>query len=307
MDLAPGAAARDRLRRRIEARIDALPVLPATFTRLMALDPGAEDYHERLVAIVEESPTFAARVMSAANSAESAPRATIATVRAAVTRIGSLRTVELVAAHAVAMVFVPREPWEKAIWRHAVLTATAARMMAARARDRHLMPDEVYLAGLLHDIGRFIMLAEVPDLAQQLEEGRWASAQELAVAERGLTGTTHMELGAEALRRWRLPETLVLVARDHHDPEPAATSTRVGKLVALVRFADAAMRPASLPGSAGLAEADDHFIAQALVGKLPPFVFATEAELAQLVRLAAAEGEAVCGALGIGETLTALA
>lgn len=58
----------------IEVRLGELPVLPAVMVRLMSLSPQSEELFEEVLAVAQEDPGFALRVMHIANSAMSSPR-----------------------------------------------------------------------------------------------------------------------------------------------------------------------------------------------------------------------------------------
>ncbi|MBL4633562.1 MAG: HDOD domain-containing protein [Kofleriaceae bacterium] len=83
------AAARSKARRHLERSIDELPVLPTVVAQLMVLDKDAEDFFDELLDLVQADPNFSARVLASANSSALGGKASIGTVRAALTRLGS--------------------------------------------------------------------------------------------------------------------------------------------------------------------------------------------------------------------------
>jgi putative nucleotidyltransferase with HDIG domain len=294
------------IRRRLESRVDALPVLPHVLTRLMALDRSREEFPDQVLSLFETSPSLAARIVSVANSAENAPRAPIVNLRMAMTRIGCTKAVNLVTALGLSLVFIPRDAWEKSLWRHAIQTAIAARLLAMHSRDPELPPDEIYLAGLLHDIGRFVILREDPSLLQTIGEGRWDSPDALTNVEREVCGMTHCEIGAIACRHWGFPEALTSVVRDHHTKMPPRAS-KTTKSIELIRFADLVMFPSALVYTGGLAEADEAALEQAYVPLLPRNLRLTASQLFRLVQTAVADAEVLSGALGLGAPTVARA
>jgi len=265
----------------------------------MALNPKADGYFDQVLKVVESEPTFAARILATANSAVAGARSPITTVRSALTRIGSLSASNLILAVAVSRVFVPRNDWEKSLWRHALQVALAARGIAQRSRDPDLDPEEAYVAGLLHDIGRFVMFQVAPEKLRRIEEGEWDSPQQLVEIERSICGLTHTDLGAIACANWGLPDTIIGVVRDHHGPVPSRPAGRAAKLTALIRLADIAMFPSAMPGTPGLGEADEATIERVLVPKLPPFLRLDAAELGRILRSVAAEADAIARSLGV--------
>src|SRR5689334_7591188 len=108
---------RDQLTRKLKLHLEQLPVLPSVVVQLMGLNPDADDYFERVRKIVETEPNFSARLLVSANSAVHASRGPVATVGEALTRIGSRAASNLLLSLAVTRVFIPRDPWEKSLWR----------------------------------------------------------------------------------------------------------------------------------------------------------------------------------------------
>jgi putative nucleotidyltransferase with HDIG domain len=204
------------LRKRLEQHLRELPVLPEVIVELMRLRPEAPRFFEDVQRLVEVEPAFSTRLLAAANSAASAPRQPILGVRTALQRIGSRSAAELLLATAVTNVFVPRDEWAKALWRHSLEVAVLARSLAAREGAD---PEHAYTCGLLHDVGRFILLSEAPEQLRAVEETPWTTPELLVAAERTICGLTHAELGALACRKWRLPEAVAQVVADHHAPQ----------------------------------------------------------------------------------------
>lgn len=290
-------------RRRLERHIDNLPVLPLALANLLALDPEDENYFDEVIRILESEPNFAARLLAAANSAASAPAQPVTTLAGAVARIGSRGATNLVLALSVTRVFVPRDPWERSLWRHGIQVAHAARALARRVpEDEGLNPDEVYSCALLHDLGRFVFFQEAPDQLRAVDEGDWETPQALIEQELAICGLSHPEVGAMACSKWGLPEVIVRAVRQHHDPLPASFSNPDEKVVAIVRLADLAMFPSAKPGAEGLDQTLDHEeLAAYLEPRMPPFLSLSGAQLAQIVQQAGTEAEHASQALGIAD------
>lgn len=289
------------LRRRLESHIENLPVLPLALANLMALDTNTDDYFENVLRIIEAEPNFAARLLIAANSAESAPADPVATLASAIARIGSKGAANLVLALSVSKVFVPRDPWEKSLWRHGVQVAHAARLLATHVHpDEGVGPDEVYTCALLHDIGRFVLFQESPDQLRAVDEGDWETPQALIDQETAICGLTHPELGAMACTKWRLPDVVRQSVLKHHDPLPDDLPTPADKVVAIVRLADLAMFPSARPDLENLDETMDlATLVSYLEPRMPPFLKLSGSQLAHLIEQAAADADVASQALGI--------
>lgn len=286
------------LRSRLEQHLDDLPVLPAAVTKLMTLDRSRRDYFDRVLALIESEPNFAARILAAANSASSAPLVPVTTLATAIARLGGATSANLVLAASVTRVFVPQDDWEKSLWRHAIQVAVASRALATRSNDSAVDPQEAYACGLLHDIGRFILLQEAPDELREIDEGSWDAPDALVRRELSICGVTHAELGALACAKWGIPHLIEEVVRNHHQVDPTSAITPAGKLTALIRVADFAMFPVALPGAPGIIEADDATLRD-VADRLPPFVELTDDELRRVIGTSTAEAEGTCETLGV--------
>lgn len=287
------------LRVRLEARLDTLPVLPAVIARLVELDRRSDRYPEELCRLVESEPNFAVRVLSAANSASSAPVEPIASVRGAIARLGGQAAADLLLALSIARVFVPQDDWDKSLWVHALQVAHAARELATCVRFPDVTPEEAYLCGLLHDVGRFVMFQEFPSNLRRVDEGNWDSPRQLVEMERAICGLAHTELGLQACRKWGVPSIVAQVARDHHGPLDRPAATTAERATDLVRFADFAMFPSAMPGRAGLDIDNDVTAGSILVRRQPRGINLPAHELVAIARRAATESKLVLRSIGL--------
>lgn len=194
-----------------------VPVLPALAARVIEITGDPEVSVARVSAVVSKDQVLAARVLQLANSVYSSPLQTISTVTDAVVRLGtnSVRNV-------VVTVCLASRMHDPAIYGtrgatlvdHALGAAYLARLVAERAR---VNADEAFLAGLLHDIGKLVILKQAHDHVRRTGTPVDPTFVELALLER------HAAMGSLALRRWKLPESLDEPVRYHHDPMAAPT------------------------------------------------------------------------------------
>jgi diguanylate cyclase (GGDEF)-like protein len=103
-------------------------------------------------------------------------------------------------------------------WRRAILSASAARTFATLKGSR--APENIFLAGLLQDIGMLGIARVEPDVYRALPAE--ASHAETVALERRVLGTDHAALGGWLLRHWKLPESLCATVEASHDPCAAA-------------------------------------------------------------------------------------
>ncbi len=118
-------------------------------------------------------------------------------------------------------------------WRHNIAVGIAARIIATYHREPNV--ERFYLMGLLHDIGRLVMLIQIPNFMRKLLEESQQQPKLLYRSEFDLLGFDHAEVGRLLLKRWKLPATMEQVIGYHHHPNRA---TQFPVETAIVHFSD---------------------------------------------------------------------
>lgn len=283
------------IRARLEKHVDALPVLPTVVARLLTLDPASDRHFDEVHRLVAADPGFSLRVVAAANSASSAPPRPIVTLPAAIARLGSVNAANVVVAASITRVFIPHNAGERGLWRHALQVGTLARGLAAVLREPGLDPEQAYLSGLLHDVGRFVMLQEAPEGLHAVADAEWTRPEELLASERAAFGLTHAELGAMACTRWGLPPPVIQMVREHHQLPTAATP----RVTSLVTLSDAAVFPSVVAGACAVDEVTDEQIVASIGPWRAMYSVLSDAAIVIAVRTAATQADEIGHALGV--------
>lgn len=223
-------------RTNIEDQLRELPLLPVVVMKMMTLDRNAENYFEEITQLAGHDPAFAVRLIRIANSSALATRTPITNLKSAIVRLGTSHIATLVTAMAVMKIFVPNSTEARELWLHAIQTAIAARAIATLGDDFGINPDDAYLAGLLHDIGRFILMDTAIDELLRIDEKDWSCPGQLIAAEQKICGFDHTQLGWRVCRKWELPEHVVNVVRSHHELDLSAHGAADGSLQSLIRI-----------------------------------------------------------------------
>lgn len=223
---------------RIVAGIRALPRLPMTTLRLMEVLSDPDSSVRDVVEVIRFDPAVTTELLKLCNSASAGLSRKIESVTDAARLLGTNRVFQLVmAAHTRTMLGGSQEGYGMpagALWKHSVGVALAAeRLAAACSRDR---ANEVFTAGLLHDIGKILLNSAVAEdyarIVAQVQRDRVSFCE----AERTILGFTHAEIGARVGERWALPDSIVRAIRYHHEPEFVEPHDPI---VDLVHIADA--------------------------------------------------------------------
>ncbi len=232
--------------RELIARHDQLASLPEIVLRLngMVNDPrmSAAD----IGAVISQDPALSARLLKLVNSPLYNFPSRIDSISLAVTIIGIRQLRDLVLATSVVSQFsrLPAQPLDiELFWRHSLTTAVIARALARHMKVSNT--ERYFIAGLLHDIGLLLMAQEPQALVVQTPPAR--EAHDPLELEQAVFGFTHGELGAELLRHWLLPDSLVEPVAHHHKPEAAGAFIREACCVNLANSIAQDLQPV-LPG-----------------------------------------------------------
>lgn len=169
--------------------------------------------------VIIQDTSLTARLLKMVNSSFYGYEARIETVSRAVTVIG-LRELRglVIAASAVEMFSnVPEESLNKVrFWRHSLYCGVIARLLAEKCNVLH--SERLFVAGLLHDIGKLIIAQRLPDVAKEVLDEIQLGQRPALEIEKELLGFTHAEVGCELMTSWNMPETLINSVSHHHDP-----------------------------------------------------------------------------------------
>jgi len=206
--------------RRLLARNINLPTLPSVMQKLSSLledpDAGARDVGQ----LVAEDVALTAKVLKIANSAYYGLRERCLAPQQAASILGMkvLRNVVMQAAvmkqydHLKGLAFDL-----DALWRHSILTGHCAQFLGRKCHNSiGLAPDELYICGLLHDLGQVVLLDGLGKEYIKVVDQARTSAVKLHVAEEAQLGFTHADVGALVAQQWGLPDAIHRAIQFHH-------------------------------------------------------------------------------------------
>lgn len=194
--------------------------VPYIYQRLREIVDDVRTSNRDVGQLISEDTGLSARLLRIANSSFYGSPSKVDTITRAVTVIGTRQVSDIVLATTVLDMF-DGIPWEhenmSSFWQHSIRCSVIARIFATYRREPNV--ERFFVDGLLHDIGRLVML-------MQLGEDYWdiviyARENNLPydVAERKVLGFDHCEVGGMLLKRWELPQHMVDAARYHRQPK----------------------------------------------------------------------------------------
>lgn len=202
--------------------IDDLPTVPETLVRIWQIVDDPLSTSETLANVVRLDAPLSIKVLRLTNSPYySSSGQSIADIGTAVSVLGFEAIKQLAICISVATNLVRDHarrrggPDYRALWRHSVVAGVVAKRLAMTISDPN--PDEVFTAGLLHDLGKFALLCAMPDAYATAIAARRQTDRTLVEVETEQFGFDHAVAGAAFGRSWHFPEVLTEGARCHHD------------------------------------------------------------------------------------------
>ena len=204
--------------------VEQLVSLPAACMRLneMVNDPSCSATD--LGRVINQDVALTARLLRIANSPMYGLSTQVETVSRAVAVLGMKQVRDLALASAAIKTFegIPNTLVSmRSFWEHSIFCALCARTLAMDCLRNQR--EAVFVAGLLHDMGKLVLYNQLPDLSRRsLEASANGSKSRVSqIAEREIIGFDHAEVGGELARRWALPVSLQESIGFHHDPDRA--------------------------------------------------------------------------------------
>jgi HD-like signal output (HDOD) protein len=236
--------------------------------------------------VISKDVALSAKLLKMVNTPFYGFPSAVDTLSRAVTIVGTNQLTNLALGVSVIASFegVPEDFFTlKEFWLHSVTCGIVARLLAVRAGLDS--GEKFFVAGLLHDIGRLVMLknhlkASI-DVLRPAKIGRRA----LVDVEKAVWGCTHAEIGGRMLKSWRLPAFLEVLVHHHHSPMEASLAVEA----AVIHVADFITHGMGI-GSSGAS----------LVPEMDPVAWESlgvdEAGLAEVVRQAERQADDVMAA-----------
>lgn len=212
-----------------------LPAIPALPLQVLQMCRDEKADAKKVGDVISKDPSFVAKLLNVANSSfYGGSRHKVATVTQAVTLMGMNSIATL--AFCFSLYRDLRKKGGGAFdhthfWHRCILASLSSKILAKRMRM--INEEEIFLAGLLQDIGILVMSEAFGNEYGLLYKKSEQSHMELASLEQARWKTDHCEIGAWLSETWELPEILREALRGSHDPSLATTDTEGGRLTVM--------------------------------------------------------------------------
>lgn len=214
-------------------RIQALPPLPTSALRVIALTKNPATTVRELETVIAQDPALAAGMLRQANSSYYGYARRISSLQEAIVVLGFQATQGLAMVSAVAPFLKTQLPGyeieQEGLWKHSMLTAVTAKRLCQNLQLP--LGDVAFTAGLLHDIGKLIISIYVqevgPYLLKKVNEAKLSYVE----VEEKVIGYNHATVGGMLSKHWNLPDDLIAAISYHHFPSNAEDHTTLAGII----------------------------------------------------------------------------
>jgi putative nucleotidyltransferase with HDIG domain len=214
-------------------RIPDLPTLPVVALKVNKMLQDENVSIKSLSTSVEKDQAMVSKILKLVNSAFYGFRSEINTISHAITILGFSTVRNAIVSIAVMDAFAEKDPFDgfdmTRFWKHAVAVAVTGRNLAEKSRLA--TPDEAFVAGILHDIGKVVLAQYFTEMFAQVWELIREEGCSFCESERRFSPVGHAHIGGKLAKRWQLPVSLLEAIAYHHVIKKSAVGVNLIHLI----------------------------------------------------------------------------
>ena len=203
------------IRSKIE-KIDTLPTIPAVLKKLLKVVEDQRVSLNEISNFISNDPVLATKVLKMVNSPVYGFPGRISSVSQAVILLGLNVVKGLLLGVSV---FELMQKSMVGLWEHSMACAIIARLIAKKKGLKE--PEEISVAGLLHDIGKVILILQFHEHYEEAMKQAEYRGILISEAEKDIFSVTHADAGTWMTQKWRFPGNLTEAISCHHRPHQA--------------------------------------------------------------------------------------
>lgn len=251
-------------------QLNHLPTLPAVAARLLQLTIKSDTQAQEVVQLIESDPSLASRIIQMATRAHTGINKQSASISKIVVLLGfdAIRNAVLSIKVFDALGGVESQEGDvfdrPGFWKHSLAVACAASMLSKHI-DRKLDPEEAFICGLLHDLGKVALSASLPKSFSRVVQLTEASVGNIAEMEQKVLGIDHTVVGKRLAQKWHLPDVIVETIWLHQQwPQALPEMVKHRRMVQTVYLADLMAREQRIgySGNHVLVDSGEHIAEQ---------------------------------------------
>ncbi|MCL1837518.1 MAG: HDOD domain-containing protein [Treponema sp.] len=206
--------------------VSSLPQFPENILAVQRLIAGSNADMGAIARQLSMDPALTADLLRIVNSAQYMLVRRVDSIFDAVKMVGIQGIRNLLYSYGTQQILGSDTQEKKQLWEHCYKTAYYAYSLAAHSRRDRTLLDDVYVSGILHDMGKIIFSNVHPELLDKIKNFCAERNIPTSTIEDLSAGMNHAEIGALIAEKWNFPDTLVNTIRYHHNPAAADENCR---------------------------------------------------------------------------------
>lgn len=227
---------RDLILKEIDKQVANLPAFSPVLSKILKVIDNPISSAADIEKVLKYDQSLASRVLKMANSAYYGYAGKISTISQGVVVLGLNTLRALIFTASASRTFAKKlfgyKMGEGDFWKHSVMTAIGARALATRIKYQN--PDEAFVAGLMHDIGKLVLDSYVKQKQEEMIQAVETSGKSWAEIELEMIGINHAQVGRRLCEKWNLPPGLTEAVGLHHTPDRAAANKSLSCIICVV-------------------------------------------------------------------------
>ena len=221
-------------------KVDKLLALPFTVIKIIKLCNDPSSNPRDIERPIKSDPAVAAMIIKRANSAFYGGMGPVKSMQRAIVRLGMRSTRNIAASFSVLKLF-PKEDKNLGFnrtwfWMHSLTTGICAQLLAAELKIKH--PEDAFIAGLLHDIGKMVLDDFMNDEYYQALQKANTEGIPIRNAEMSIFDVSHAYIGSKVAKTWEFPPIIIEAIERHHHYSKFADVSIAKSMSAIVCIAN---------------------------------------------------------------------
>lgn len=197
--------------------IESIPPLPKSLNKIISLCNNPETDIQDLAHEIEKNLALSAELLKLSNSTLFLTRNKVNNILTAIKIVGMKNIKNMLYVSGVRNLMKDRYNKVEHIWEHSNKCSLFARQLASDY-NRAKLTDQVSIGGLLHDIGKLVLLTLDKAIMKQLDTIIQKEKEHSVLIEEVSLGISHAEIGAVLAKKWAFPDDLISIIEFHHRP-----------------------------------------------------------------------------------------
>jgi len=207
------------IKSRIMSVMRNLPPLPEVTRQLMTVLGDDNASAKDVAKVLTSDPALAGKVLKLVNSSFYGVPKEVTTISRAVVILGftGIRNLALGFGSVEALKKMGGGMDMTKFWHHAMITGAACQSLVPHLK-RRIDPEEAFISGLMHDIGKLVLNLRVPEQFDEIVQIVYNENRPFHLTELEILGYDHAQVGAMLINKWKLSDSLEFVILNHHNP-----------------------------------------------------------------------------------------